>query len=74
MNIYSVYSILVFGILTLFRDISYINKFVFRSVRKSKVPLNLKYLLLMDKGWFLQAVRTAGLTLGPVYMEVGDPM
>ena len=50
-----------------------IYKFGFRSVRKSKVPLYLKYLLLMDKGWCLQAVRTAGHTLGPVYMEVGDP-
>ena len=53
----------VLGILTLFRDICYINKFVFRSVRKSKVPPYLKYLLLRDKGWCLQAVRTAGHTL-----------
>ena len=53
----------VLGILTLFRDIYYINKFVFRSVRKSKVPPYLKYLLLGDKGWCLQAVRTAGHTL-----------
>ena len=52
----------VLGILTLFRDICYINKFVFRSVRKSKVPPYLKYLLLRDKGWCLQAVRTAGHT------------
>ena len=35
-----------------------------RSVRKTKVPpLYLKYLLLRDKGWCLQAVRTAGHTL-----------
>ena len=53
----------VLGILTLFRDIYYINKFVFRSVQKSKVPPYLKYLLLRDKGWCLQAVRTAGHTL-----------
>ena len=39
------------------------NKFVFRSVRTSKVPLYLKYLLLRDTGWSLQAVRTAGHTL-----------
>ena len=55
--------ILVLGILTLFRDIYYINKFVFRWVQKSKVPPYLKYLLLRDKGWCLQAVRTAGHTL-----------
>ena len=55
--------ILVLGILTLFRDIYYKNKFVFRWVQKSKVPPYLKYLLLRDKGWCLQAVRTAGHTL-----------
>ena len=63
-NIYSfILFILVLGILTLFRDIYYINKFVFRWVQKSKVPPYLKYLLLRDKGWCLQAVRTAGHTL-----------
>ena len=47
MNIYSVYS-KYFG----FNFIQgYMNKFVFRSVRKSKVPLYLKYLLLRDTGW-----------------------
>ena len=53
----------VLGILILFSDIYYINKFVCRSFRKSKVPPYLKYLLLRDKGWCLQAVRTAGHTL-----------
>ena len=53
----------VLDILTLFRGIYHINKFVFRSVQKSKVPPYLKYLLLRDKGWCLQAVRTAGHTL-----------
>ena len=47
--------ILVLGILTLFRDIYYINKFAFRSVRKSKVPQYLKYRFLRDNGWCLQA-------------------
>ena len=60
-NIYSVYSISVLGILTLFREIYHMNKFVFRSVRK--FPPYLKYLLLRDKGWCLQAIRTAGHTL-----------
>ena len=31
--------------------------------RKTKVPPYLKYLLLREKGWCLQAVRTAGHTL-----------
>ena len=39
------------------------NKFVFRPVRKSKVSLYLKYILLRDKGWCLQAVRIAIQTL-----------
>ena len=53
----------VLGILTLFMGIYYIKKFVFGPVRKSKVSPYLKYLLLRDKGWCLQAVRTAGHTL-----------
>ena len=49
--------------LTLFRGIYYIlNRFVFRSVQKSKVPPYLKYLLLRDKGWCLQAGHTLDST------------
>ena len=64
-NIYSVYSIYfcVWHFNFIQGYMYYINKFVFRSVRKSKVPPYLKYLLLRDKGWCLQAVRTAGHTL-----------
>ena len=51
------------GHLTLFRGIYHITKFVFRLVQKSKVPPYVKYFLLRDKGWCLQALRTAGHTL-----------
>ena len=63
-NTYSVYSI-YFGVGHFNFTQGYIlyNKFVFRSVQKSKVPPYLKYLVLRDKGWCLQAVRTAGHTL-----------
>ena len=50
MNVYSVYSI-YFGVghFNFFQE--YMNKFVFRLVRTSKVSLYLKYLLLRDTGW-----------------------
>ena len=64
-NIYSVYSIyLGVGHFNFIQGyILYKKKFVFGPVRKSKVSPYLKYLLLRDKGWCLQAVRTAGHTL-----------
>ena len=63
-NTYSVYSI-YFGVghFNFTQEYILYNKFVFRSVQKSKVPPYLKYLVLRDKGWCLQAVRTAGHTL-----------